>query len=417
VAIDNGYDVKEAFTEIRAPLVQGRPGIYDLVADVGYRYSDYSTTGTADTYKIELQYAPIQDLRFRGSFQHAIRAPNIIELYTPQNYGQQSFLGVDPCARQPNGSPATRSLEDCMHTGVTAAQYGNGGSTNTIPQCVSNQCGQVIGGNPDLNPESSDTYTIGVTFSPASWGLIASLDFYKIELTDAISTIPGTFLFQQCLDSGDPTYCSQIVRTSLGALTGASVATGGYILQTSVNVAEATVEGFDIQLSYSLPLSDRLGALSFALNGASVTRANNVPLPGSGQAYDCAGLFGTICQTITPKWRHNLRIGWETPWDLDVSLNWRYIGTTSLDTNSSDPDLNNGNFDSFNAELPPRHYFDLSALWSFGTGTQLRVGINNILDKDPPLISTNVSGTGGPNTFPTYDILGRQGFIGITQKF
>jgi outer membrane receptor protein involved in Fe transport len=418
VSIDNGYDVKEAFTEVRVPLMHEKPGVYDLVVDTGYRYSDYSTAGTADTYKIELQYAPIQDVRFRGSYQHAIRAPNIIELFNPQNYGQQSFFGVDPCARQPDGSPATRSLEDCIRTGVTAAQYGNGGSTNTIPQCVSNQCGQVTGGNPDLDPENSETYAFGITYAPSGLGLVASVDYYKITLEDAIGSIPGDFLFEQCLDTGNPTYCSQIVRTPLGALTGASVETGGYILQTAVNVAEASVKGIDLQLSYSLPLGDRFGSLAFALNGVNILEANNVPLPGTGQSYDCAGLFGTTCGTITPKWRHNLRMSWETPWDLSLSLNWRYIGRTTLDANSTDPDLNPaGGFDEFNAELPVRHYFDLSALWSFSTGTTLRLGVNNILDKDPPLISTNISGTGGPNSFPTYDVLGRQAFLGVTQKF
>jgi iron complex outermembrane receptor protein len=209
------------------------------------------------------------------------------------------------------------------------------------------------------------------------------------------------------------------VRTSLGSLTGASVAGGGYILQTSINIGQADVQGIDVQLSYNLSLGERFGSLSFALNGANVLKANNTPLPGSGgSSYDCAGLFGTICQTVTPSWRHNLRIGWESPWGVDLSLNWRYIGSTSLDTNQSDPDLNpNGDFDAFNASLPARNYFDLSGLWSFGSGTTLRVGINNILDKDPPLISTEVSGTGGPNTFPTYDTLGREGFVGVTQKF
>ncbi|MBB6095908.1 outer membrane receptor protein involved in Fe transport [Povalibacter uvarum] len=417
VAINDGYNVREAFTELRVPLVQGRTAIYDLVFDAGYRFSDYSTAGETNTYKFELQYAPIEDLRFRGSYQHAIRAPNIIELFNPQNYGQQSFLGIDPCARQPDGSPATRSLDDCMRTGVTAAQYGNGGSTNTIPQCVSNQCGQVTGGNPELDPELADTYSVGLTWAPGALGLVASLDYYSIEVEDAVGAIPGAFLFQQCLDTGNPEFCSQIVRTGAGALTGASVQTGGYILQTGVNVGELTLKGVDAQISYSLPIGD-IGSLSFALNGAYVLEAGNTPLPEADQSYDCAGLFGTICQTITPEWRHNLRMSWETPWDLDLSLNWRFINGVDLDANQSDPDLNpTGDFDSFNAHMPSVSYFDLSALWSVGTGTTLRAGINNIFDKDPPLISTNVSGTGGPNSYPTYDILGRQAFFGFSQKF
>ncbi|HEY6640745.1 TonB-dependent receptor domain-containing protein [Povalibacter sp.] len=416
VAIDDGYDVKEVFTEIRVPLIQGRTGIYDLMVDGGYRYSDYSTAGSTDTYKLELQYAPVRDLRFRGSYQHAIRAPNIIELFNPQNYGQQSFFGVDPCARQPDGSPATRSLEDCLRTGITAAQYGNGGSTNTIPQCVSNQCGQVTGGNPNLDPEQADTYSVGVTWAPSGLSLIASLDYYDIKLTDAVGSIPGAFLFTQCIDTGNPEFCSQIVRTSAGALTGASVATGGYILQTGVNIGEVTLKGIDAQASYTLSLGDRFGGLAFALNGSYIIAAENTPLPENDQSYDCVGLFGTICQTITPEWRHNLRISWETPWDLDLSLNWRFIQGTDLDTNQSDPDLASG-FDEFNSHLPSVSYFDLSALWRLGTGTTFRAGINNIFDKDPPLISTEVSGTGGPNTYPTYDTLGRQAFLGISQQF
>jgi iron complex outermembrane recepter protein len=416
VAIEDGYDVREAFTEIRVPLVQGRTGIYDLMVDGGFRYSDYSTAGNVNTYKFELQYAPIRDLRFRGSYQHAIRAPNIIELFNPQAYGQQSFFGLDPCARQPDGSPATRSLEDCMRTGVTAAQYGNGGSTNTIPQCVSNQCGQVIGGNPDLDPEEADTYTVGVTWAPSGLGLTASVDYYDIRLTDAVGSIPGAFLFTQCIDTGNPEFCSQIVRTSAGALTGASVQTGGYILQTGVNIGEVTLKGIDAQATYTLPLGDRFGGLAFALNGAYVLEALNTPLPENDQSYDCVGLFGTICQTITPDWRHNLRVSWETPWDLDLSINWRFIQGTDLDTNDSDPDLAAG-FDEFNSHIPSVSYFDLSALWRLGTGTTFRAGINNIFDKEPPLISTEVSGTGGPNTYPTYDTLGRQAFLGISQQF
>jgi outer membrane receptor protein involved in Fe transport len=274
----------------------------------------------------------------------------------------------------------------------------------------------VIGGNTELKPEQADTYSIGMTYSAPQLGLVAGLDYYSIKVEDVIGSIPGAFLFQQCLDTADPRYCSQIVRTPLGALTGASVATGGYILQTATNIAQVTLNGIDVQLSYSLPLGDRWGSLAFALNGATVLESTTTPAPGAG-SFDCTGLFGTICGVITPDWRHNLRMSWLSPWDVELSLNWRYIGGTKLDTNDSDPDLNNGSFDSFNRRLPSVSYIDLSALWSFGEGSTVRVGINNVLDKDPPLISTEVSGTGSPNTFPTYDILGRQAFVGFTQRF
>jgi len=420
VSIHNGYSVSEGFLEARLPLAQDRPGIRDLLFDSAYRYSDYSTAGAAHAYKFELQYSPVQDFRLRGSFQHAVRAPNIIELFNPLAYGQQSFLGVDPCAVQPDGSPAPATLAECEHTGVTAAQYGNGGSTNTIPQCVSNQCGQVIGGNPDLKPEQADTYSIGVTFTPNRWpNLTGSIDYYHIKLTDSVGAIPGAFLFTQCLQTGDPTYCSQIVRTPVGSLTGASVAGGGYILQNSVNIGAAMTSGIDVQGAFRIPLSARLGSLSAALNGAMLLHVESTPLPGA-HTYDCVGLYGTTCQTLNPRWRHSLRLNWETNWNTVVSLQWRYIGSVSLDNNSSDPSLNGaefGEYNAFNARLPAMSYLDLSAIWDVRPGISVRLGVNNLLDKDPPLVGTELTGAGSANTYPTYDILGRQAFMGVTAKF
>jgi outer membrane receptor protein involved in Fe transport len=418
VAIDDGYTVEEAFGEIRIPLVQERTGIYDLVLDAGYRYSDYSTAGTADSWKVQLQYAPIPDLRFRTSFQHAIRAPNIIELFSPLNYGQQSFLGVDPCAPE-DGEAATASLEECIRTGVTPAQYGDGLATNSIPQCVSNQCGQVIGGNEQLDPEQADTYSLGVTISPSALpNLTASVDYYKIELEDAIGTMPGAFLFNQCLNTGDELFCSQIRRTSLGALTGSSVASGGYILQTAINTGEAIISGVDVQAAYTFDLGDSGHSILATLNGAWLEEATATPAPGL--SYDCAGLFGTICQTVNPEWRHNLRLTWQSPWEVDVSLQWRYIGSTTLDQNDSDPDLQFalwGEFDGFNDELKDMNYFDLSGIWEINDTFTLRAGITNLLDEDPPLIGTEITGTGSANTYPTYDTLGRQIFLSGTARF
>ncbi len=419
VPIDDGYTVEEVFGEIRIPLVQGRTGIHDLVIDAGYRYSDYSTTGGADTWKAELQYAPIPDLRFRGSFQHAIRAPNIIELFSPQAYGQQSFLGVDPCAPLA-GQAATASLEECIRAGVTPAQYGDGLATNTIPQCVSNQCGQVIGGNTELDPEQADTYSLGVTITPSALpNLTASIDYYRITLEDAIGTLPGAFLFTQCMATGDPQFCSQIVRTPLGALTGSSVASGGYILQTGVNIGEAELSGIDVQTAYTLDLGDSGHSLTATLNGAWLEEAIATPVRGGG-SYDCAGLYGTICQTVNPRWRHNVRLTWSSPWNLDLSLQWRYIGSTELDQNDSDPDLQFalwGEFDEFNAELSDMNYLDLSAIYELTDSVTLRAGITNLLDEDPPIVGTEIAGTGSANTYPTYDTLGRQVFLGATARF
>jgi iron complex outermembrane receptor protein len=98
VATNAAFDVNEGFLEVRAPIMQDRPFVHDLDVDAGYRYSSYSSVGSTNAYKFEVQYAPLSDFRLRYSYDRAVRAPNLIELYNPPAYAQQSFLGVDPCA-------------------------------------------------------------------------------------------------------------------------------------------------------------------------------------------------------------------------------------------------------------------------------------------------------------------------------
>jgi iron complex outermembrane receptor protein len=421
VAIDNGYSLKEGFIEARAPLVQDKSGIKDLMADAGFRRSDYQLAGGVNTYKFEVQYAPTSDIRLRGGYQRAIRAPNIIELFTPPGFGLIGSPSVDPCAptRDPNTGVLTRAtatLVQCQRTGVTAAEYGNGGTTDRIPQCVALQCGQLTGGNADLKPEQADSITLGMTLTPAELpNFTGSIDYYRIKLSNTVGALSAPLLLQQCLATGDPASCSQIVRTSAGSLSGSSVATGGYIVQLNNNVGGAKVEGVDVQALYKLPLGERAGSLLFNFSGTALLK-NTTTQPGL-PTYDCAGLYGPKCLTVNPKWRHNLRLNWLTPWDVELTALWRYIGKVSLDTNSAEPTLSNGSFDAFDARLAAQSYLDLSASWSLGGNWELRAGANNVFDLDPPVVSANVAASGAANSFPTYDQLGRQLFVAFTMKF
>jgi iron complex outermembrane receptor protein len=413
VPINAAYHVSEAFMEVRVPLVQDKPFVKDLNFDGGYRYSNYSTAGTTNTYKLELQYAPTDDVRFRYSYDRAVRAPNLNDLYTPQAYGQQSFLGTDPCA----GAAPTASAAACARTGVTAAQYGN------ISQCVSGQCGQVTGGNPALKPEEADTYSLGVTLTPTMLpGFNMSIDYYHIALFDLIGVLPGANAFSTCLNVGTPLDCAQIVRNPItGALTGATVAGGGYILQNNINTGSALVSGIDSQLNYRYQTAG-LGVFSVNVNGSYLQHNTTTPYPGAA-TYDCAGLFGPNCNNnaVLPRWRHTARFNWETPWDkLLFSINWRFIGATHFDNNSDNPSLNFsevGAYDFVDRRIPNYNYFDLSVVWPVWQGIEVRAGVNNVLDKDPPIIDGSITATGTPNTYPTYDLLGRQIFVGLTAKF
>jgi outer membrane receptor protein involved in Fe transport len=423
--LNAGYDVKEGFFELRAPILQDMPGAHDLTVDAGYRYSDYSTSaGNTNTYKIEIQYAPIPDFRLRYSYDRAVRAPNLIDLYNPASYGETSVQGTDPCASLDGHAPATASLAACERTGVTPAQYGTGANYGLgIPQCVAGQCGQVIGGNANLKPELGDTYSLGFTITPSAVpGFSATVDYWHVLLLDVIGTIPANVLFDGCLNGTTLAYCSDITRNPVtGALFGATVAGGGWINQLSVNTASTLVSGIDVQLNYHYMLPAAWGSLTASLNGSWLQHDITVEYPGA-TPYDCAGLFGVTCNNaVNPSWRHTLRLSWQTPWPVLASLQWRYIGSTSFDNNSSNSVLQyseEGSYDAINAEIPSYSYLDLSAIWHVYKGIDIHAGVNNVLDKEPPVIpSLDITQTGAPNTYPSFDLLGREIYVGFRAKF
>ncbi len=409
--IDNTISVAEEFVELRAPLIQDKAGAKELLFDTGYRRSDYSTAGVANTYKFEVQYAPTADYRFRASYDKAIRAPSVAEAFTPPVVALVS-VGTDPCA-----PPIVYTLLQCERTGVTPAQYNNG----TIPQGVASQLSEQASGNAALKPEQGTTYTIGVNFSPSQVEhLTGSIDYYHIQIKDEIGTYPYLFILSHCANTGDPTYCSQIVRQpSTGSLNGNSNAGGGYVIQKNYNLGTAVDSGIDVQLSYHVDLPPRIGGLSFALNGAYLLHNEAQPEPGA-HTYDCAGLFGATCQTVNPRWHHLFRTTWETPWNFATSLTWRHISAVTEDNNSSDPSLHYNTYTAYdfaNARIPAYNYLDLEATWNVNKVLQIRGGANNVLDKDPPIVNTYAVSGGSANTYSTYDLFGRQLYVAFTARF
>ncbi|KQN07663.1 TonB-dependent receptor [Sphingomonas sp. Leaf25] len=397
------FDVTEAFTEIGLPLIEDRPFFKELLLTGGYRYSKYSAMDKGiSTYKGELSWAPVASLRFRGSYNRAIRAPNVSELFGPQ------FLNLattqDPCA---GASPAA-SATVCARTGVTAAQYGR------ISECPSEQCGIQQGGNPMLKPEEADTYTAGFVFSPTFLkGLSLSVDYFNIKVKDYIAGIPATLAISQCVSSGDPYFCGLFRRDPA---TGVIFGDNGYIVSTSQNTGSLKTAGIDVTADYSV----RTGIGRFAVQavGTWLDQLITQPLPGLGE-YDCVGLFGATCGQPTPEWRHQARFSWTTPDDITtLSFNWRYIGGTSLSLNTKDPFLTGSTY-KLNAELPAYNYFDLAASFRVKQDISLRMGVNNLLDKDPPAIAQGLLASfGNGNTYPGfYDVAGRSFFVGLTAEF
>jgi outer membrane receptor protein involved in Fe transport len=434
VAVNNAISVQEEYFEARIPIAQKQPFIEELSIEGGYRYSDYSTSGSASTYRVGGEWAPVADFKLRASYDRALRAPNILEAFSPATVTNTSIVSEDPCAPDPTTGVAIATLAQCMRTGVTAAQYGNGGSTNQIIQCPAAQCAILQSGSTSLAPETADTYSIGATFTPTFLhGFTGSIDYYDIKLTNAIGTVPISVDLAECLASGDPAFCSQIVRVPSsptnvgGGLFGTTVAGGGYIKAITGNVAAAENRGIDFQASYRMDLealgAAGMGSVAFNLVGTYLLSQSSTVAAGVS-SYDCVGLFGPTCGSVDPVWRHTFRVTWNTPWNVLASLQWRYIGATSLDANSSQSTLalltslsGAGGFGPADNELESRSYLDLAAAWRVNATVTLRGGVNNILDQDPPLVSQPVAGTGAPNAYPTYDLLGRQLFVSATVKF
>ena len=407
------FDVRELFAEARLPILQDKPFAQVLSVEAGYRYSDYNLGFDTDTYKLGLDWAPVEDIRFRGSYQRAVRSPNVQELFLQPRV--QLNGNTDPCAGDAPGA----TFEECARTGVTLAQYGN------ILENPAAQYNGLVGGNPDLDPEESDTYSFGIVFTPGFLPeLNVTIDYYDIKVEKLIDQIGQDFILQQCMATGDPTYCTNIHRGTGTGTAGGSLWLGdqSYVADPILNTGSLQTKGIDASANYRIEMGAS-GSLGLSLVGTYTDEFITEPLPGSPK-YDCAGLFGTVCGTPIPDWRHKLRANWMSPFGLDVALTWRYIAETKLDFSSSDPDLAGEVFFT-DRKLGSRSYIDLTASYSFSDMSVFsnltgRLGINNLMDKDPPLIgqSNCPAVLCNGNTFPqVYESLGRYIFAGLTADF
>lgn len=391
----NGFHVREEYVELGAPVLDDVFLAKSLRLEAGIRNSDYSTSGRVTSSKLALNWAPIEDLHIRASLQHAVRAPNVLELFAPQLV--TSFSGSDPCA----GTSPTASLATCEHMGVTATEYGH------IVQCPTNYCGSLEGGNPDLTPEKSITQSFGFVFSPASLAdFSASIDWYHISVSNAISTIGAGVILNQCTQTLNPFFCDLIHRDSTGSL----FVNNAGVVDTNVNTGTLMTRGVDLQTNYRVGISS-YGHLAFNLTGTFLQSLETEPVPGLG-SYDCAGLYGYTCQAPKPKWRHNLRGTWESPWNFDLSANWRYFSQVGFDGNvSNNAYLSQG---TSVAPIKAQTFIDLTATARVGHGITLTLGVTNLMDKDPPIVDSTYTNVAA-NTYPQmYDALGRTMFMNFS---
>jgi outer membrane receptor protein involved in Fe transport len=418
-SVTGRFDVAEGFGEVRAPLIENAPFAELLQLEAGYRYSSYSTAGPLTTYKVGGQWQPIDDVRFRATYQRAARAPNILELFTPQSFGGWfSGGGGDPCGTD---ELLTQAQCDRTNRGKHLDGYGT-----PLLDCPDESCSSIVGGSTALKPEVAVTQSVGVVLTPGyAPGFSATIDYFDIKIANVVGTFPQSIVLEACGVGGSQFFCSMIHRApGSGILYG----TSGYIDSLNRNAGFLHSNGADLEADYETDLSNwglgSGGTLAFNALGtwtghyviepvpaAALTEAG-IPSPYSA---DCVGLFGVVCGIPIPKWRHKVRVTWTAPWDMSVSLQWRHSSAVELDLNTSNPILNapcgGPCGDTSDARIGPYDYFDLTLAWTLSSGAEIRAGVNNAFDTDPPVIDSGLIGA------PLgYDLLGRTIFVAYTIK-
>lgn len=408
------YSVNDLFAELNVPIAADRPGIYNLELNGAYRYSMYSNNvGNASTYAFGAQYAPIQGLTFRGQYQHALRAPSVSALYLGQSEGFPGF--TDYCGTadaNPGGNATLRA--SCVANGVPNDLLGTKPDGTPKFGAGNGQIRAIFGGNPDLEAETSNTWTAGIVIVPTQVpALSITVDYYNITIDNAIlATGPGaTNVRDACFgdeDNGytpyDTSYCALIPRDDSYDIDG--------LLNVNANSGVLKTSGIDFSVNYGLNAGfGAFGAsdsrFTFRLSGTYLINFENNPIAALETLnVQCAGYFGATCGDPYSTWRGSLRATWATG-PLTASLLWRYIGPTNDDGTAGVVST---------THLDAASYFDLSASWNVTKNFSFLFGIDNLFGKSQPIIAdgNNQQANGFPST---YDPYGRRFFIGASATF
>jgi iron complex outermembrane receptor protein len=408
-ALSGKYSAKEVFGEVRVPLIEGGALAELLAVNGSYRHSDYDTGVKANTFGVGVEWAPVKMAKFRGSYQKAVRAPNLVELFQAQ--GNNLYDNdPDPCSGAINATTGVvaggATAAQCARTGVTAAQYG------TIQASPANQYNYLAGGNPLLKAETAKSITVGLVLTPTR-DLSLSVDYFDIKVTDTISSIDPATTLAKCLETGTSTFCNLITRDRLGTLWLLPQAS---IVGTNLNLGSTRTSGLDLGFNYGTRIG-AYGQVGVSMLGTLLSKFETEEIAGQG-SYDCVGLYGpNKCGSPSPKWRHKLRANWATPWNVDMAVTWRHMSSVKLQSTDSNP-LLAGSSNAVDRELGAHNYLDLAGSWVATKGLTISGGINNLFDKDPPITSKLAVGAGNGNTYPSvYDALGRKIFVSAGYKF
>lgn len=394
--------MKEAFAEVQLPLLRDLPFAKELTVGSAARVSDYKgSAGTTWTYNATATYKPISQLGFRGSYNIAVRAPNLSELYTPQ--GQNFAPGfIDPCAADHIAEGSANRAANCAAAGRPAG-YNYAYNQSLVYRS---------GGNPNLNAEESRSITAGVVLQPVR-DLVLSVDYYDIKVDNVIQSVDGQTIVDQCYDlaNSNNQFCGQFQRAGSAGGPGGEEAfriIEGSLLASSLNYAKLKARGINTDVNYRHKFGDF---------GASVHVVWSHSILNDSFTDPTDPTYITRFNTTVglPKDRVNASFGFTYN---KVFLNYqvRYISEQLI-----------GDYETVNAvqgRAPtnpnqyPNNYYPAVDYHDFRLGVNVTpkstfyIGLDNAFDRQPPYGSTGIGG--GTAIF---DNIGRRLYAGVTANF
>jgi outer membrane receptor protein involved in Fe transport len=393
-------DYTDLFAEVSVPLLSELPLIDSLSTTLGFRTTDNNVFGNDESWKVTFDWTMNDAVRARGGFQHAIRSPNINELFAPQLNNFPDYEDQDPCnfnSAQRTGPDAAQVQALCS---AQAAVAGGASYSQAFGQAQA-----IVGGNPDLKPELADSWSVGMVFSPEFDSPLmqrfgATIDYFSIEMEDVVDSVDAVTIITRCFnaESANPNYD---INNEWCALWDRDPADGRPInlQQFERNQSVWEISGIDATLNWGMDIGP--GQLDFAAL-ASWTEKFERQTTSVDPFNDFAGTISGVTGEAAPDFRGTLLTSYSFE-NLQVQATTRYIGEMSHATLVTNPAGSATGTDA-------TWYLDLAGRYDVTDNISLRAGINNVANQGPRLYSPNVQANTDPSTF---DILGRRYFVGF----
>lgn len=405
----------EGFLEAVVPILDSAPFAEYLGLELGVRFTQFSPGDDAWTYKALADWAPAENeqLRFRGGVQRATRAPTAFEIGAQDQFFDPLRLlaGRDPCF---TGDPLSGDVRtSCVQRGVPTSVADTGAELPADGQFIFK-----FFGNPDLEPETADTLTVGTVLTDALVeDLTFSIDYYQIQIENTIGEVPTGVLFDRCYQSGTGgthPFCDEIVRDPD---TGVPIEVNSGFQ----NIGEFETSGVDLTFDYTRAVPGLFGSegnLHASFTGTRLLSWEQQSIADDPETrFACEGLFGSSrCGRPRPEWKSLARVTWSEG-AVMAALTWKWVGSVTADATVFDPDFAE---ELALTEVSGQHYLDLAAVWAVNETLEIRGGIDNLTDNDPPIVGVNqgTPGFGETNTFfGQWDSIGRRYFVGAKVSF